>query len=147
MQRPQRVLRLPPHDVTRRVRVAFGALITMQAAHSVEEYIGRLWESFPPARVLSESISADGETGFIIINVVLVLFGLWCLFFPVNRGWGSAKSLIWLWIGIELINGVGHPLWSLRQGGYTPGVLTAPIMLAIALYLTLRLTLPSDYKE
>jgi hypothetical protein len=119
----------------------------MQAAHSVEEYVGRLWEDFPPARVLSESISADGETGFIIINVGLVSFGLWCLFFPVNRGWRSASGFIWFWIGIELINGIGHPLWSLRQGGYTPGVLTAPIMLAIALYLALQLSSRSDYRE
>jgi hypothetical protein len=32
----------------RRIPAASGALILTQAAHSVEEYVGRLWESFPP---------------------------------------------------------------------------------------------------
>ncbi len=36
-----------------RPQVAFGALIVAQASHSVEEYVGRLWESFPPARFLT----------------------------------------------------------------------------------------------
>jgi hypothetical protein len=36
---------------------------------------------------------------------------------------------------IEFINGVGHPIWSLRQGGYTPGVATAPLLLVLALAL------------
>jgi hypothetical protein len=40
---------------------------------------------------------------------------------------------------IETINGVGHPLWSLRQGGYTPGVATAPLLLVLALYLAAQL--------
>ena len=122
------------------LRIGFAALIVMQAAHSVEEYVGRLWETFLPARVLSESISSDGETGFIVINIGLVLFGLWCLFIPVNRGWRSASGFIWFWIVIEMINGIGHPLWSLRQGGYTPGAVTAPILLVIALYLAFRMT-------
>jgi hypothetical protein len=40
-----------------------------------------------------------------------------------------------MWVTIEVINGVGHPLWSLRMGGYTPGVVTAPVLLVIALSL------------
>jgi len=142
MRPPRPVLRRRLADgvTTRRIRIAFGALVLMQAAHSVEEYAGRLWESFPPARVLSESISSNGETGFIIINIGLILFAFWCLMFPVINGWRSASVLIWFWIVIELINGIGHPLWSIRQGGYTPGVLTAPILLAIASYLAFRMT-------
>jgi putative acetyltransferase len=41
---------------------------------------------------------------------------------------------------IETINGVGHPAWSIAQGGYTPGVATAPILLTVALYLALALS-------
>lgn len=48
-------------------------------------------------------------------------------------------AVLWFWILIETINGVGHPIWTLREGGYTPGVLTAPILLLIALYLALQL--------
>jgi hypothetical protein len=47
---------------------------------------------------------------------------------------------VWIWIAIELVNGVGHPLWSLVQGGYTPGVVTAPILLVLALVLARRLS-------
>ena len=122
-----------------RVTVAFGALIVAQLAHSIEEYIGRLWESFPPARFVSGLLSADRELGFIAINSVLVAFGLWCAFFPVRREWPSARGLVWFWIVVETVNGIGHPAWTLRQGGYTPGVLTAPLLLALALYLSLQL--------
>jgi hypothetical protein len=40
---------------------------------------------------------------------------------------------------IETINGIGHPFWSLRQGGYTPGVLTAPLLLVLAIHLARQL--------
>lgn len=36
---------------------------------------------------------------------------------------------------VEIINGLGHPLWSLLQGHYTPGVATAPILLVLAITL------------
>jgi len=121
-----------------RIKVAFGALVVAQTAHSIEEYVGRLWESFPPARFVAGLISSDRELGFIVINSALVAFGLWCLLFPVRRDWSSAAGLMWFWIVIETINGVGHLIWTLRQGGYTPGVLTAPILLVIALYLAVQ---------
>lgn len=117
----------------------FGALVVAQAAHSIEEYVGRLWESFPPATFLTGLISADRELGFIVLNSALVAFGLWCLLWPVRREWRSAAAFAWLWVGIETINGVGHPAWTILQGGYTPGVLTAPVLLVLALYLAFRL--------
>lgn len=121
-------------DVTRLDRT-FAALILAQAAHSVEEYIGRLWESFPPAALVAGLISSGLALGFLIGNIAVVAFGLWCVVWPVRRSWPSATGFVWFWIVIETINGVAHPLWSLRQGGYTPGVLTAPILLVLALYL------------
>jgi hypothetical protein len=119
--------------------MAFGALVLAQAAHSVEEYLGRLWESFPPARFLTGLISRDLETGFLVINIGLVAFGVWCFIWPVRHGWRSAIPLAWFWVTIQIINGVGHPLWSIRQGGYTPGVATAPLLLILALHLAWRL--------
>jgi Protein of unknown function with HXXEE motif len=120
------------------IKTTFAALVLAQAAHSIEEYVGRLWESFPPARLLTGLISADRELAFIILNAALVAFGVWCLVWPVRRDWPSAPRFIWFWIIIETINGIGHPLWSLRQGGYTPGVLTAPLLLILALYLAFQ---------
>ena len=118
-----------------RVRLAFGALIAAQAAHSIEEYIGRLWESFPPARFVSGLVAADRELGFIAINIALVAFGLWCALVPVRRGWDSARGVLWVWTVLEGLNGAGHIAWTLLQGAYTPGVITAPILLVLALYL------------
>ena len=122
-----------------RIKVAFSGLVFIQIAHSIEEYIGRLWESFPPARFLTGVISSDRERGFIVINSALVAFGLWCLLFPVRKEWPSAAGFVWFWIVLETINGVGHLAWTLRQSGYTPGVLTAPMLLVLALYLAFQL--------
>jgi len=42
-------------------------------------------------------------------------------------------------VTLEAINGIGHLLWTLRQGGYTPGVGTAPVLLILAIYLARQL--------
>ena len=122
-----------------RLRTSFGALIVAQCAHSLEEYAGRLWESFPPAQVLTGLVSSDLEQGFLVINIGLLAFGIWCFFWPVSRGWDGAVGLAWFWVVVGLINGVGHPLWSLGQGHYTPGVATAPLLLILALLVAIRL--------
>jgi Protein of unknown function with HXXEE motif len=122
-----------------RFTIPFGALVAAQAAHSIEEYVGRLWVGFPPAAFLSGLISSNREDGFIILNVAIVAFGIWCLFWPVRLGWRSASVLAWVWVVIETINGVGHPAWTILQGRYTPGVGTAPLLLMLALYLASRL--------
>jgi hypothetical protein len=120
-------------------QATFGALIAAQAAHSVEEYLGRLWESFPPAAFLSGLVSSNRELGFLFLNICLVAFGVWCLLWPVRRSWPSSRAIAWFWVLLEIINGIVHPAWSLRQGGYTPGVLTAPVLLILAGYLATQL--------
>jgi uncharacterized protein with HXXEE motif len=122
-----------------RVEWTFLALVTTQALHSVEEYAFRLYDVFPPARFVSGLISDNRERGFLIFNVGLVAFGVWCYLWPVRRHAASAVSLGWLWVGIELINGVGHPIWSLIERGYTPGVVTAAALLPLALLLARQL--------
>jgi hypothetical protein len=122
-----------------RIQVAFSTLIATQAAHSIEEYTGRLWESFPPARVVTGLVSSDRELGFVVINTALIAVGLLCALFPVRQEWPSGHRLVGFWVGLETINGVGHLAWTLRQGGYTPGVLTAPILIAVAVYLGIQL--------
>ena len=119
-------------------RTAFGLLIAAQAAHSIEEYLGRLWEVFPPAAFVSGLVSANPEAGFIALNIALVAFGLWCFLVPVSRAWPSASVFISIWTAIEIMNGLGHPLWSLLQGHYTPGVATAPLLLLLAINLAWR---------
>jgi uncharacterized protein with HXXEE motif len=125
--------------VVSRFQLTFGALVLAQAAHSIEEYFGRLWESFPPARFVTGLVSSNLERGFVLLNVLLLSFGLWCFIWPVRRSWPVAVSLAWFWVVIEVINGIGHPLWSLREGGYTPGLATAPVLLLLAVYLAHQL--------
>jgi hypothetical protein len=118
---------------------AFGTLLLAQCVHSAEEYVGRLWESFPPARFVSGLLLEDLERGFLLANVSLVALGLWCWLWPVRRGWLVAVALAWAWATLEAINGIGHLLWTLRQGGYTPGVGTAPVLLLTAINLARQL--------
>lgn len=122
-----------------RFQITFGALIFTQAVHSAEEYRGRLWESFPPAQFLTSLVSRDLQKAFLVLNILLVGFGIWCFVWPVLREWKIAIGLAWFWTTIEIINGIVHPLWSLSQSEYTPGLLTAPFLLILALYLMTQL--------
>jgi hypothetical protein len=122
-----------------RVQAAFGTIVLAQAAHSAEEYYGRLWESFPPARFLTGLVATDLERGFLVLNVPLLAFGAWCFLLPSLRRWPSSELLAWVWVTIETVNGIGHPVWSILQGGYTPGVATAPLLLALAIWLAREL--------
>ncbi len=129
----------------RPVRYTFGALIAVQAVHSIEEYRGRLYDVFAPARAVSSLVSSDRQLGFLIVNIALVSFGIWCALWPVRRQWPSAQPLPWLWIAIEVMNGIGHPAWSLLQRAYTPGVATAPLLLVLACALAFQLrSSPAD---
>jgi hypothetical protein len=113
--------------------------MAVQAVHSVEECMGRLWESFPPARFVAGLISADHERGFVIGNIAVVAFGVWCFFWPVRRQWTSSALLLWFWVVVEVINGIAHPVWSLKNAAYTPGVATAPVLLVLAILLAIQL--------
>lgn len=123
-----------------RFQWTFLALVCAQAAHSLEEYAGSLWQVFAPARYFSGLVSPDLELGFIVINTTLVAFGLWCFLWPVRRRWPSATVFVGFWVVIELINGIGHPLWSLSRRSYTPGLVTSILLLVLAASLAIQLT-------
>jgi hypothetical protein len=118
-----------------RTLATFGALIAAQALHSIEEFHGRLYETFPPARFMCGLVSRDLRRGFIIINVAFVAFAVWCYVWPLRNRWAVAPVLVWAWAAIEAANGIGHPLWSVWQGAYQPGVATAPLLLVLAVSL------------
>jgi hypothetical protein len=73
--------------MTPRARKAFGILVLLQIAHSIEEYAGRLWDTFPPARAVSGLISSNLERGFIIFNIALIAFGLWSWLWAARLRW------------------------------------------------------------
>ena len=122
-----------------RSRWTFLALVLAQAAHSIEEYVFRLYDVFAPARFISGLISEDLAVGFAIFNAALVLFGVLCYVAWVRPGRPAARAFAWLWILIELVNGIGHPAIALARGGYFPGVFTAPALLALSIYLAMGL--------
>ena len=118
-----------------RRQLVFLLLILAQGAHSVEEYAGRLYEIFPPARFVSSLISNNLALGFLIANMLLVTFGLWCWAVPVRSGWRAAHGLVWFWTLLELGNGISHSSLAVARRGYFPGVVTAPFLLLFAAWL------------
>jgi hypothetical protein len=60
----------------RQIKIIYLMLVLMQGLHSVEEYYGKLWEVFIPAKYFSSLVSNNHEIGFLIINVGLFIFGL-----------------------------------------------------------------------
>ena len=114
-------------------RSLFGLLVLAQAAHSVEEYAGRLWESFPPAMFLTRLVSENLEFGFLVINIGLVALGVVAWARAIAGARAVASGIVWFYVSVEFINGVGHPIWSLVQSGYTPGLGTAPVLLLLSI--------------
>ena len=122
-----------------RSRLAFLILVLVQAAHSVEEYIFKLYDVFVPARFVSELVSDDLRTGFAIANIGLVAFGVWCYLARVRPNHRSAHQWVWPWVIVEGVNGIAHPVLALGRGAYFPGVVTAPFLFVTSLYLGIRL--------
>ena len=118
------------------VRNIFLALILAQAAHSVEEYVFRLYDVLAPARYVSSLLGIDRQIGFVIANAALVLFGLWCWHRTRRSG---RVALVWFWALLEIANGLAHVGLAIAAGGYFPGLATAPLLLGLGFWLALRL--------
>ena len=124
-------------------RRVFLWLIFAQAGHSLEEYVYRLFDVLAPARYVSGVLGFDRETGFVIFNTGLVLFGLWCWFARVRPARGRWRVLAWFWALLETANGVAHFVLAGAAGGYFPGLWTAPLLIAFGLGLMEALGSPS----
>ena len=119
---------------------AFLLLILVQAVHSVEEYLFRLYDLFAPARYVAGLFGVPPHLGFIFSNSLLFLFGLWCWIAIVRPQRPSARIFAWAWALLELANGLGHIALALAAGGYFPGLATAPLLLAAGAWLVARLS-------
>ena len=122
-----------------KTKITFLILVLLQGLHSVEEYIGKLWDVFPPAKYLTNLFSENNEIGFLIANLGIFIIGILCWLLLYSKFESTISIIIWIFIVIEIINGIGHPVWSIYQKGYTPGVITAPLLLVTALYLARQL--------
>jgi hypothetical protein len=122
-----------------RSKLLFLLLVIGQAAHSVEEYVTRLFEVFAPAELVSRLVSEDPAVGFAVANAAFVIVGVLCAVGPVRAG-GRAGCLVTVaWLAIELANGIGHLSIAAWGGGYFPGSLTAVILVVTAACLSLSL--------
>ncbi|MEA3041558.1 MAG: hypothetical protein QOC65_1047 [Sphingomonadales bacterium] len=122
-----------------RSRWTFLALIVTQAAHSVEEYLFRLYDLLPPARAVSEAVALDRAAGFAVANALLVGFGLFCWLVWVRPARRPAWAVAFAWALIETLNGLGHFALTYAAGGYFPGLYTAPLLLILGLWLLAQL--------
>jgi hypothetical protein len=118
----------------------FLGLILTQAAHSMEEYFFRLYDVLAPARFISSMVSSNLALGFAIVNIVLVLLGLWSYLARVRRRHPSGRGWAWFWTVLETANGAAHLLFAATRGGYFPGVATAPLLLGFSVLLGVTLS-------
>jgi hypothetical protein len=111
----------------------FLLLVIAQAAHSVEEYVTRLFELFAPARFVSGLVSEDLALGFAVVNAAVVGIAAWCYVGPVRAGGVAGQTAAAVWIVIELANGIGHLGIAAASGAYFSGSLTAvPLVITAA---------------
>lgn len=118
-----------------RIRIAFSFLIVLQALHSIEEFVFKFYERFPPMVFLYRNVPTLAPPAFIVFNSILVSAGFISLFYwvwPARRG---AKTVVWVWVGIETFNVVAHCVWAIVIRGYNPGLVTGVVFVPVLTYL------------
>jgi hypothetical protein len=118
-----------------RIRIAFSFLIVLQALHSIEEFVFKFYERFPPMVFLYRNAPSLASPAFIVFNSILVSAGFISLFYwvwPARRG---AKTVVWVWVGIETFNVVAHCVWAIVIRGYNPGLVTGVVFVPVLTYL------------
>jgi hypothetical protein len=122
--------------VHNRISILFLLLVLAHILHAIEEYFGKLWEIYTPAIFICNLISPDPEKGFFIINSVFIFLSLGYWGFSIRKG---SFSFIWVWIVLQTMNVTGHIVWTLYKGIYTPGIITAFIILVLIILLVRQL--------
>lgn len=120
------------------VRLVVVAVI-LQAAHFVEEFATGFHHRFP------ELLGLTPWSLRFFVSFNLFWLAVWSL-----STWGLAArrraALFPLWFpGLGCVaNGLAHPLFSVRDGGYFPGLLTSPLVGVVGILLLRRLSLVTD---
>jgi xanthine/uracil permease len=97
--------------------------------------------------LLCNLVSDNLETGFLIINISIFVIGINSWVYISRRKNFTAQILVWLFIIIEFINGIGHPIWALSEMDYVPGLISALILLPLDLYLIIQILKQPDNKS
>jgi hypothetical protein len=120
-----------PAELQAAVRVAVAAVL-VQFAHFAEELATGFHQRFP------EQLGLAPWSPWFFVPFNLFWLAAWVL---SCRGLAAGRqpALAALWfLGIAgLVNGVAHPLLSLRSGGYFPGLIMSPLV-CVAGFLLLR---------
>lgn len=131
------VFRVPVASVAggrRRTTALFVVGVLLQVVHFAEEYFTRFFERFPP--LLGQS--PWSPSFFAVFN--LCWLAIWILAaFGFQAGHRWAFFPVWFFAIAAIVNGIAHPLLSLRTAGYFPGLVTSPLLAIIGVWLWLRL--------
>ena len=117
------------------IQAAYFLLVILQAIHSVEEFIFRLYERFPPMRFVYQNAPHLAKPAFAISNALLISIGLICFFYWVQPARKGATAVVWIWIIIESLNVFAHIVWAALIGGYNPGLVTALLFVPVLIHL------------
>src|SRR6266446_3276848 len=117
------------------IRTMFLLLVILQAIHSAEEFIFRLYERFPPMRLLYQNAPYLAKPAFVISNASLVLIGLGCFYYWVQPARKGARAVVWVWLIMESLNVTAHLVWAILIGGYNPGLVSGVLFVPVLIYL------------
>jgi uncharacterized protein with HXXEE motif len=118
-----------------RLRIAFQLLIVLQLLHSLEEFVFKFYERFPPMVFVYRNSPGMARTAFILFNSILFLAGLVSLLYwvwPARRG---MIAVVWVWVGAETLNVIAHCVWAVLIRSYNPGLVTGIAFLPVLAYL------------
>lgn len=128
-----------PGDRTKLVEL-FLIGIACQCLHVIEEFAAGMHVLFPPLFGLA-SISAELFIGF---NVFWL--GTWAIAaFGVLRNSRVAYFPVWFFGLAMALNGIAHPLLSVWQSGYFPGLVTAPLVGIMGIVITRKLIQSTEW--
>jgi hypothetical protein len=118
-----------------KIRMAFLALVLLQALHSVEELLYRFYEVFPPMALLYRNAPSFARPAFIVSNLLLAAAGLVCWRRWVWPGGRWTRRVVWVWAGGEALNVIAHCVWAVAARGYNPGLVTGLGFVPVVAYL------------
>jgi hypothetical protein len=111
-----------------------GLAIVAQGAHFGEELLTGFQRLFPAGFGLAPwptRLFVGFNAAWIAIWIASAL--------ALRAGSGAALLALWFLALALVANGLAHPLLSLRQGGYFPGLLTSPLVGFLGILLLARL--------
>src|SRR2546423_15685569 len=121
--------------MNRKIQSAFLLLVIVQAIHSVEEFIFRFYERFPPMTFIYQNAPQLARPAFAISNALLILIGLICFYYWVQPARKGATAVVRIWIIIESLNVVAHIVWAALIGGDNPGLVAGVFFFPGVFYL------------